>query len=88
MEFWPNNVLDSVGNVALLDCVLLLPHRDGKSVGGCLAVSVTSSCGVLANAANLSIGGDNVLSLLRVEGPVGCASVSSSSLSESELCGS
>ena len=61
--------------------MLLLPHRDGKSVGGCLAVSVTSSCCVFAIAANLLIGGGNVLSLLRVVGPVGCVSASVSSSS-------
>ena len=95
MRLRPNNVLNSVANVALLDWVLLLHHRDGKSMGGCLAIPVTSSCCVLAIAANLLIGGGNVLSLLRVVGPVGCASDSSSSsllirvsLSESEFSGS
>ena len=77
--------------------MLLLPHRDGKSMGGCLAIPVTSSCCVLAIEANLLIGGagGNVLSLLRVVDPVGCASDSSSSsllirlsLSESEFSGS
>ena len=77
--------------------MLLLPHRDVKSVGGCLAISVTLSCCVLTIAVNLLIGGGNVLSLLWVLGPVGCvgcvsASSSSSllilvSLSESEFSG-
>ena len=93
-----NSVLNSVAKVALLDWVLLLLHRDVKSMGGCLAICVISSCWVLTIALNLLIGGGSVLSLLRVVGPVGCigcilASSSSSllirvSLSESEFSGS
>ena len=66
--------------------MLLLPHRDGKSVGGCLAFLVTSFCCGSATAVNLSIGGGNVLSLLRVVGPVGCVSVSVSSSSSLLMC--
>ena len=62
--------------------MLLLSHRDVKSMGGCLAMCVTSSCCVLTIAVNLLVGGGNVLSLLRVVGPVGCVGcVSASSYS-------
>ena len=74
-----NSVLNSVAKVALLDWVLLLPHRDVKSTGGCLAKCVTPSCCVLTVAVNLLIAGGSVLSLLWVVGPVGCVSGSSSS---------
>ena len=75
----------SVSKVALLDWVLLLPHRDFKYTGGCLAIRVTSSCCVLTVAVNLSIAGGIVLSLLRVVGPVGCIGCVSGSSSSSLL---
>ena len=93
--FWASIVLNSVAKVASVDSELLLPHRDVKSMGGCLAICVTLSCCALTIAVNLLIGGGNVLSLLRVVGPVFCVSGSSSSslliresLSESEFSGS
>ena len=95
MAWWENSALNSVANMALLDGVLLLPHKDGRSVGCCLAMFVSSSCRGLVVVVNLLIGGGRVLSLLRVVGPVVCVSGSSSSsllmwvsLSESELSGS
>ena len=78
MAWWENNALNSVANTALLDGLLLLPHDENISVGGCLATCVSSSCRGLVVAENLSIGGGRVLSLLRVVGPV--VGVSSSSL--------
>ena len=95
MAWWENSALNSVANVALLDGVLSLPHKEGKSVGCCLAMFVSSSCRGLIVAVNLLIGGGRVLSLLRVVGPVFCISGSSSSsllisvsFSESEFSGS
>ena len=95
MAWWENNALNSVANMALLDGVLLLPHMEGKSVGYCLAMFVSSSCRGLVVAVNLLIGGGRVLSLLRVVGPVVCDSGSSSSsllmsvsLFDSEVSGS
>ena len=92
-----NSVLNSLAKVSLLDGVLLLPHRSVKSMGGCLATCVASSCCVLTVAINLFTAGGSVLSLLRVVGPVcciGCISGSSSSsllicvsISESEFSG-
>ena len=90
-----NSVLNSLAKVSLLDGVLLPPHRSVKSTGGCLAICVSPSCCVLTVAVNLLIAGGSVLSLLRVVGPVGCVSASSSSsllirvsLSKSEFSGS
>ena len=92
MAWWEIYALNSVANTALLDGLLLLPHDENISVGGCLATCVSSSCRGLVVAENLSIGGGRVLSLLRVVGPV--VGVSSSSLlmcvslSDSEVSGS
>ena len=68
--FWASIVLNSVAKVASLDSELLLPHKDVKSMGGCLAIWVTFSWGALTIAVNLLSGGGKVSSLLRVVGPV------------------
>ena len=78
MAWWEIYALNSFVNTALLDGLLLLPHDEDTSVGGCLAMCISSSCRGLIVAENLSIGGGRVLSLLRVVGPV--VGVSSSSL--------
>ena len=92
MAWWENSALNSVGNAALLDGLLLLPHDGSTSVGCCLATCISSSCRGLIVAENLSIGGGRVLSLLRVVGPVFGVSSSSLlmyvSLSDSEVSGS
>ena len=80
-----NSALNSLAKVSLLDGVLLLPHRSVKSMGGCLATCVASSCCVLTVAVNLLIAGGSVLSLLRVVGPVGCVGCVLGSLSSSLL---
>ena len=91
MAWWENSALNSVGNAALLDG-LLLPHDGSTSVGFCLATCTSSFCRGLVVAENLSIGGGRVLSLLRVVGPVFGVSSSSLlmcvSLSDSEVSGS
>ena len=57
-----NNVLNLVANMALLDGVLLLPHKEGKSVGN----------NVLNSVANMALL-DGVLLLPHKEGKsVGC----------------
>ena len=92
MAWWENSALNSVGNAALLDGLLLLPHDGSTSVGFCLATCTSSFCRGLVVAENLSSGGGRVLSLLRVVGPVFGVSSSSLlmcvSLSDSEVSGS